>query len=183
MRRLKALAARRGLNWSETILPVRPAWNLLGTLGAGASELPARAGLRFRALEKWRRGEAFRSLDVPVLFMVGKRSTPSAHGVSRLLGNAAAGRDRGVRAARPHGPGHPSPPRVIGQFLERTLHTIAAHRGRRRLATPPQRRLRRAPARARRSRDARVRTTSRTMGIAHTRNLRMDSRPNPARQA
>ena len=29
--------------------------------------------------------EAFRSLDVPVLYMVGKRSTPSAHGVARLL--------------------------------------------------------------------------------------------------
>lgn len=28
---------------------------------------------------------AFRSLDVPVLYMVGKRSTPSAHGVGRLL--------------------------------------------------------------------------------------------------
>jgi pimeloyl-ACP methyl ester carboxylesterase len=29
--------------------------------------------------------EAFRSLDVPVLYMVGKRSTASAHGVARLL--------------------------------------------------------------------------------------------------
>lgn len=28
---------------------------------------------------------AFRSLDVPVLYMVGKRSTPAAHGVARLL--------------------------------------------------------------------------------------------------
>lgn len=28
---------------------------------------------------------AFRELDVPVLYMVGKRSTPSAHGVARLL--------------------------------------------------------------------------------------------------
>jgi pimeloyl-ACP methyl ester carboxylesterase len=28
---------------------------------------------------------AFRSLDVPVLYMMGKRSTPSAHGVARLL--------------------------------------------------------------------------------------------------
>jgi pimeloyl-ACP methyl ester carboxylesterase len=28
---------------------------------------------------------AFRSLDIPVLLMVGKRSTPSAHGVARLL--------------------------------------------------------------------------------------------------
>ena len=32
--------------------------------------------------------EAFRSLDVPVLYMVGKRSTPSAHGVARLLTTA-----------------------------------------------------------------------------------------------
>jgi pimeloyl-ACP methyl ester carboxylesterase len=31
---------------------------------------------------------AFRSLDIPVLYMVGKRSTPSAHGVARLLTNA-----------------------------------------------------------------------------------------------
>jgi pimeloyl-ACP methyl ester carboxylesterase len=31
---------------------------------------------------------AFRSLDVPVLYMVGKRSTASAHGVARLLANA-----------------------------------------------------------------------------------------------
>lgn len=29
--------------------------------------------------------EAFRGLEVPVLYMVGKRSTPSAHGVARLL--------------------------------------------------------------------------------------------------
>jgi pimeloyl-ACP methyl ester carboxylesterase len=29
--------------------------------------------------------EAFRSLNIPVLFMVGRRSTPSAHGVARLL--------------------------------------------------------------------------------------------------
>ncbi len=31
---------------------------------------------------------AFRSLDVPVLYMVGKRSTASAHGVARLLAEA-----------------------------------------------------------------------------------------------
>jgi pimeloyl-ACP methyl ester carboxylesterase len=31
---------------------------------------------------------AFRSLDIPVLYMVGKRSTASAHGVARLLTNA-----------------------------------------------------------------------------------------------
>jgi len=29
--------------------------------------------------------EAFRALDMPVLYMVGKRSTASAHGVARLL--------------------------------------------------------------------------------------------------
>jgi pimeloyl-ACP methyl ester carboxylesterase len=28
---------------------------------------------------------AFRKLDIPVLYMTGKRSTPSAHGVARLL--------------------------------------------------------------------------------------------------
>ena len=32
--------------------------------------------------------QAFRSLEVPVLYMVGKRSTPSAHGVTRLLATA-----------------------------------------------------------------------------------------------
>lgn len=32
--------------------------------------------------------EAFRSLDIPVLFMVGKESTASAHGVARLLTKA-----------------------------------------------------------------------------------------------
>jgi pimeloyl-ACP methyl ester carboxylesterase len=32
--------------------------------------------------------EAFRALDVPVLYMVGKRSTASAHGVARLLAAA-----------------------------------------------------------------------------------------------
>jgi pimeloyl-ACP methyl ester carboxylesterase len=32
--------------------------------------------------------EAFRSLDVPVLYMVGKRSTRSARGVARLLAAA-----------------------------------------------------------------------------------------------
>jgi pimeloyl-ACP methyl ester carboxylesterase len=31
---------------------------------------------------------AFRSLDVPVLYMIGKRSTQSTHGVARLLANA-----------------------------------------------------------------------------------------------
>ena len=30
----------------------------------------------------------FRELDIPVLYMVGKRSTPSAHGVARLLASA-----------------------------------------------------------------------------------------------
>lgn len=32
--------------------------------------------------------DAFRALDVPVLYMVGKRSTASAHGVARLLARA-----------------------------------------------------------------------------------------------
>jgi pimeloyl-ACP methyl ester carboxylesterase len=32
--------------------------------------------------------QTFRSLDIPVLYMVGKRSTPSAHGVARLLASA-----------------------------------------------------------------------------------------------
>lgn len=32
--------------------------------------------------------ETFRSLNVPILYMIGKRSTPSAHGVARLLVSA-----------------------------------------------------------------------------------------------
>ena len=31
---------------------------------------------------------AFRTLQIPVLYMVGRRSTPAAHGVARLLANA-----------------------------------------------------------------------------------------------
>ena len=70
--------------------------------------------------------KAFRSLDVPVLFMVGKRSTPSAHGVARLLVNALPQ----VEVVEFENLGHMGPithpdlvNEAIGQFLERTHHT------------------------------------------------------------
>ena len=69
---------------------------------------------------------AFRSLDVPVLYMVGKRSTPSAHGVARLLVNALPQ----VEFVEFENLGHMGPVthpelvnEAIGQFLERTHHT------------------------------------------------------------
>jgi pimeloyl-ACP methyl ester carboxylesterase len=72
--------------------------------------------------------KAFRSLDVPVLYMVGKRSTPSAHGVARLLVNALPQ----VEVIEFENLGHMGPvthPDIvnaaIGQFLERTHHTIS----------------------------------------------------------
>jgi pimeloyl-ACP methyl ester carboxylesterase len=69
---------------------------------------------------------AIRSLDVPVLYMVGKRSTPSAHAVARLLVNALPR----VEVVEFADLGHMGPithPHVvndaIGRFLERTHHT------------------------------------------------------------
>jgi pimeloyl-ACP methyl ester carboxylesterase len=66
--------------------------------------------------------EAFRSLDVPVLYMTGKRSTPSAHGVARLL-TAALPR---VEVVEFENLGHMGPVthsgsvnEIIKQFLER----------------------------------------------------------------
>jgi pimeloyl-ACP methyl ester carboxylesterase len=68
--------------------------------------------------------EAFRSLDVPVLYMVGKRSTASAHGVARLL-TAALPR---VQRVEFDDLGHMAPlthpervNEVIARFLRRTL--------------------------------------------------------------
>jgi len=65
---------------------------------------------------------AFRSLDVPVLYMLGKRSTPSAHGVARLL-TAALPR---IEVVEFENLGHMGPithpdavNEVIGRFLER----------------------------------------------------------------
>ena len=70
--------------------------------------------------------KAFRSLDVPVLYMVGKRSTPSAHGVARLLVNPLPQ----VEVVEFENLGHMGPVthpdlvnEAIGQFLERTHHT------------------------------------------------------------
>jgi pimeloyl-ACP methyl ester carboxylesterase len=70
--------------------------------------------------------EAFRSLDVPVLYMVGKRSTPAAHGVARLLVNALPQ----VEVVEFESLGHMGPvthPDVvdecIGRFIERTHNT------------------------------------------------------------
>ena len=66
---------------------------------------------------------AFRGLDVPVLYMTGKRSTRSAHGVARLLANALPR----VEVVEFEGIGHMGPVthpepvnEVIRKFLERT---------------------------------------------------------------
>jgi pimeloyl-ACP methyl ester carboxylesterase len=70
--------------------------------------------------------KAFRSLDVPVLYMVGKRSPRSAHGVARLLVNALPH----VEVVEFENLGHMGPVthpdlvnEAIGHFLERTHHT------------------------------------------------------------
>jgi pimeloyl-ACP methyl ester carboxylesterase len=67
--------------------------------------------------------EAFRSLDVPVLYMKGKRSTVSAHGVARLLTGVLPR----VEVVEFESLGHMGPVthpesvnEVIMQFLERT---------------------------------------------------------------
>ena len=72
--------------------------------------------------------KAFRSLDVPVLYMVGKRSTPSARGVARLLVNALPQ----VELVEFENLGHMGPVthpdlvnEAIAQFLERTHHASA----------------------------------------------------------
>ena len=66
--------------------------------------------------------QAFRSLDVPVLYMVGKRSTASAHGVARLL-TGALPRVEVVEFEKLGHMGpvtHPEPVnQAIRQFLER----------------------------------------------------------------
>jgi pimeloyl-ACP methyl ester carboxylesterase len=66
--------------------------------------------------------KAFRSLEVPVLYMVGKRSTSSAHGVARLLATALPR----VELVEFETLGHMGPithpdavNEVIDQFLER----------------------------------------------------------------
>jgi pimeloyl-ACP methyl ester carboxylesterase len=66
---------------------------------------------------------AFRALDIPVLYMVGKRSTASAHGVARLLTSALPR----VELVEFENLGHMGPVthpeqvnEVIRQFLERT---------------------------------------------------------------
>ncbi len=66
---------------------------------------------------------AFRALDIPVLYMVGKRSTASAHGVARLLASALPR----VELVEFEHLGHMGPVthpeqvnEVIQQFLERT---------------------------------------------------------------
>jgi len=67
--------------------------------------------------------EAFRTLDVPVLFITGKRSTASAHGVARLLVTALPQ----VEVVELDELGHMGPVThpdqvnpVVEQFLERT---------------------------------------------------------------
>lgn len=73
--------------------------------------------------------KAFRSLAFPVLYMVGKRSTPSAHGVARLL-TAALPR---VEVVEFENLGHMGPithPGVVNEaierFLERAWPSLAA---------------------------------------------------------
>lgn len=66
--------------------------------------------------------ETFRSLNVPVLYMVGKRSTPSARGVARLLATALPRVELVEFENLGHmGPiTHPDPVNeVIARFLER----------------------------------------------------------------
>jgi len=66
---------------------------------------------------------AFRELEIPVLYMVGKRSTPSAHGVARLLISALPQVEVLEFDDLGHmGPiTHPEPVNeAIAQFLERT---------------------------------------------------------------
>jgi len=66
--------------------------------------------------------KAFGSLDVPVLYMLGKRSTASAHGVARLLASALPRVELVEFEDLGHmGPvTHPDPVNeVIRQFLER----------------------------------------------------------------
>ena len=66
--------------------------------------------------------EAFRPLDVPVLYMLGKRSTTSAHGVARLLTSALPRVDVVEFGKLGHmGPvTHPEPVNeAIARFLER----------------------------------------------------------------
>ncbi|RZU02460.1 alpha/beta fold hydrolase [Rivibacter subsaxonicus] len=63
---------------------------------------------------------AFRALDMPVLYMVGKRSTASAHGVARLL-TAVLPR---VEVLEFEGLGHMGPvthPEVVNQAIARFL--------------------------------------------------------------
>jgi pimeloyl-ACP methyl ester carboxylesterase len=76
--------------------------------------------------------KAFRSLDVPVLYMVGKRSTPSAHGVARLLVKTLPQ----VEVVEFENLGHMGPVthpdlvnEAIAQFLERTHHTSSSVEG------------------------------------------------------
>ncbi len=66
---------------------------------------------------------AFRALDMPVLYMVGKRSTPAAHAVARLL---VATLPR-VELVEFDGLGHMGPVthaevvnEAVARFLERT---------------------------------------------------------------
>jgi pimeloyl-ACP methyl ester carboxylesterase len=51
--------------------------------------------------------EAFRSLDVPVLYMIGKRSTVSAHGVAKRLIPVLPKVELVDSTAGPWGPSHP----------------------------------------------------------------------------
>ena len=67
--------------------------------------------------------EAFRSLDMPVLYMTGKRSTASAHGVARLLAPALPG----VELLEFDKLGHMGPithPDVVNEAIARFLQRL-----------------------------------------------------------
>lgn len=65
--------------WQQTPASRKPA------IAASATNLPHWAHALFSETTPL---AAFRKLDIPVLYMTGKRSTPAAHGVAQLLINA-----------------------------------------------------------------------------------------------
>lgn len=68
---------------------------------------------------------AFRALNLPVLYMTGKQSTPSAHGVARLLTGALPQ----VQVVEFENLGHMGPithPEVVNPVIERFLRRCAA---------------------------------------------------------
>ena len=69
--------------------------------------------------------QAFRTLDIPVLYMVGKRSTRSAHGVARLLLKALPRVELVEFDALGH-MGPVRPPVEVNETITRFLATLPA---------------------------------------------------------